>query len=118
VPGRCDISDGQELGSTIHAAHRKSGDPVCRGFPSDRRDGTNSEKSPKQSRRISPAPLTSLDSWFYQPGVVDLATGLMTRIPFDFQGDFRFESWTSDGHIVAGAQEFRSSIWKIQPADR
>jgi tRNA A-37 threonylcarbamoyl transferase component Bud32/Tol biopolymer transport system component len=64
------------------------------------------------------APLASLDSWFYQPGVVDLATGLMTRIPFDFQGDFHFEGWTLDGHIVASAQELRSTIWKMQPADR
>jgi tRNA A-37 threonylcarbamoyl transferase component Bud32 len=64
------------------------------------------------------APLTSLDSWFYQPGLVDLATGLMTRMPVDFQGDFHFEGWTPDGHIIAEAQEMRSTIWKMRPADR
>jgi eukaryotic-like serine/threonine-protein kinase len=61
------------------------------------------------------APLASLDSWFYQPGVVDLSSGLMTRIPFDFPGDFHFEGWTPDGHIIAGAQGLRSTIWKMQP---
>jgi tRNA A-37 threonylcarbamoyl transferase component Bud32 len=65
------------------------------------------------------APLASLDSWFYQPGVVDLATGRMTRIPVDFQGDFHFEGWTADGQLVAWAHELRSTIWKmIQPAGR
>jgi eukaryotic-like serine/threonine-protein kinase len=59
------------------------------------------------------APLASLDSWFYQPGVVDLATGRMTRIPVDFQGDFHFEGWTADGHLVAWAHELRSTIWKM-----
>ena len=59
------------------------------------------------------APLASLDSWFYQPGVVDLATGRMTRIPVDFQGDFHFEGWTADGHLIAWAHELRSAIWKM-----
>ncbi len=65
------------------------------------------------------APLASLDSWFYQPGVVDLATGRMTRIPVNFLGDFHFEAWTSDGHLLAWAHELRSTIWKLtQPAGR
>jgi hypothetical protein len=64
------------------------------------------------------APLASLDSWFYQPGVVDLATGRMTRILVDFQGDFHFEGWTADGHLVAWAHELRSTIWKMmRPGD-
>jgi hypothetical protein len=58
------------------------------------------------------APLASL-AWFYQPGTVDLATGRMTRIPVDFQGDFHFEGWTADGHMMAWAHELRSTIWKM-----
>jgi predicted Ser/Thr protein kinase len=65
------------------------------------------------------APLASLDSWFDQPGVVDLATGRMTQIPVDFQGDFHFEGWTADGHLIAWAHELRSTIWKMmQPGGR
>ncbi len=58
-------------------------------------------------------PLASLDSWFFQPGVVDLATGRMTRIPVDFPGDFHFETWTPDGHLVSWSHELRSTIWKM-----
>jgi len=58
-------------------------------------------------------PLASLDSWFFQPGVVDLATGRMTRIPVDFLGDFHFETWTPDGELVSWSHELRSTIWKM-----
>jgi len=60
-------------------------------------------------------PLASLDSWFFQPGVVDLTTGRMTRIPVDFLGDFHFETWTPDGHLVSWSHEMRSTIWKMTP---
>jgi hypothetical protein len=61
-------------------------------------------------------PLASLDSWFYQPGMVDLATGRMTGIQVDFPVDFHFEGWTADGHVMARTHEVRSSIWKMTQA--
>jgi hypothetical protein len=61
------------------------------------------------------APLASLDSWFYLPGVVDLSSGRMTPIPVDFLGDFHSVSWTPDGNLVGAAYELRSTIWKMEP---
>ena len=60
-------------------------------------------------------PLASLDSWFFQPGVVDLATGRMTGITVDFPADFHYEGWTADGHLMAWTHELRSTIWKMTP---
>jgi eukaryotic-like serine/threonine-protein kinase len=61
------------------------------------------------------ATLASLDSWFFLPGVVDLATGRMTQIPVDFPGDFRYVGWAPDGNLVAAVIELRSTVWKMQP---
>jgi len=61
-------------------------------------------------------PLASLDSWSYQPGLVDLATGRMTRIPLDLPVDFHYEGWTADGSVMAWTHEVRSSIWKMTQA--
>jgi hypothetical protein len=61
------------------------------------------------------APLASLDSWFYSPGVVDLATGRVTQVPVDFLGDFHYVGWAPDGNLVGAAYELRSTIWKMQP---
>jgi hypothetical protein len=33
-------------------------------------------------------PLTSLDSWFFVPGMIDLATGRMHRVAVDHFGDY------------------------------
>jgi hypothetical protein len=64
------------------------------------------------------APLASLDSWFFVPGIVDLKTGAMTRISVDHLGDYHSAVWTSDGQIVAAANELRSSIWRFRPKGR
>ena len=61
-------------------------------------------------------PLASLDSWFYQPGLVDLATGRMTRIPVDAPVDFHYEGWTADGSVMARTHEVHSTIWKMTQA--
>jgi hypothetical protein len=64
------------------------------------------------------APLASLDSWFFVPGIIDLKTGAMTQISVDHFGDYHSAVWTSDGQIVAAANELRSSIWRFRPKGR
>lgn len=61
------------------------------------------------------APLASPDNWFYPPGIVDLATGTMTRIPVDHFGDYRFLFRAPDGQVIAGAFDLRSALWRFQP---
>jgi hypothetical protein len=58
------------------------------------------------------------DSWYFAPGWIDISTGQMTRIPIDYLGDFHYLGWTDGGQIVAGAQDFRSTLWKFRPQSR
>src|SRR5262249_7931654 len=55
--------------------------------------------------------LVSPDSYFFPPGIVDLATGRVTRIPTDRSGDHHFISWDTDGQVIAMANDVRSGIW-------
>jgi hypothetical protein len=61
------------------------------------------------------APLASRDSWFFLPGIVDLATGRTAAIPVDHLGDYNWLGWTPDGQVLAAAYDLRSTIWKFTP---
>jgi eukaryotic-like serine/threonine-protein kinase len=61
------------------------------------------------------APLASPDSWAFPPGVVDLASGRMRRIPVDRLADYRTMAWAPDGQVIAGAAALEATIWKFQP---
>ena len=63
-------------------------------------------------------PLASPDSWFFPPGIVDLATGTMTRIPVDHFGDYHVLLRAQDGQVIAGAFDLRSALWRFQPEGR
>jgi predicted Ser/Thr protein kinase len=63
-------------------------------------------------------PLASAVSWYYLPGVIDLATGRAELVPTDLTGDYRSMNWTPDGQIMAIAAPFHSSIWKFSPASQ
>lgn len=62
--------------------------------------------------------LTSEDSWFFAPGVIDLTTGHMKRIRLDYLGDFYYLAWTADGQVTAAAFGLRSTLWKFRPQSR
>jgi predicted Ser/Thr protein kinase/Tol biopolymer transport system component len=62
------------------------------------------------------APLAPRDSWFNPPGIIDTATGRITRIPSDNQGDYRSLAWTRDGQVIALKNGLRATIWKFQLA--
>jgi hypothetical protein len=76
-------------------------------------DPLNSHSLSHDGRLLSALVLT--DSWFYPPGVVDLATGRMTQIRVDHPGDYHFALWTADGQVIAGANDWRSTLWRFQP---
>jgi hypothetical protein len=56
-----------------------------------------------------------LDSWFNRPGVLDMNTGRVTRLPSDDASDYHAMSWLPDGRIMALHIGLRSTIWKFQP---
>ena len=60
-------------------------------------------------------PLASAGSWYYLPGVIDLATGGASLLPTDLLGDYRSMNWGPSGQIMAIAAPFHSSIWKFSP---
>ena len=57
-----------------------------------------------------------LDSWFFRLAVLDLATGELRRIPFNYSGDIELTGWASDGRILATAIPMRAHIWRFRPA--
>jgi len=61
------------------------------------------------------APLAPCDSWFNPPGVIDTATGRVTRIPSDNQSDYRSMGWTRNGQVIALKNGLRATLWKFQP---
>jgi hypothetical protein len=55
------------------------------------------------------------DSWFYQAGVLDPASGKVTHIPVQQIADYFIVGWGKPGEIIAMAMEARCSIWRFQP---
>jgi Tol biopolymer transport system component/predicted Ser/Thr protein kinase len=63
-------------------------------------------------------PLSTRDSWFNAPGLLDTATGRITRIASDDLSDYQSMAWLPDGRIVALHVGLRSTLWKFQPSSR
>jgi dipeptidyl aminopeptidase/acylaminoacyl peptidase len=62
--------------------------------------------------------LTSPDSRFVSPGIIDLATGQATRIPVEHYCDYLSTAWAPDGSILSTTLGLRSSLWRFQEASR
>jgi eukaryotic-like serine/threonine-protein kinase len=80
-------------------------------------------RSPLSTSGLSPdgrllVPLAPQDSWFNPPGVIDTATGRITRIPSDNQADYRSMGWMRDGRVIALKNGLRATLWKFQPVLR
>jgi hypothetical protein len=54
-------------------------------------------------------------TWYWPPGIFDLATGKSARIPLDYVSDFHHMTWTPDGGIIALTDDWRANIWKFTP---
>jgi serine/threonine protein kinase len=55
------------------------------------------------------------DSWFFRAAIIDLATGKMTQIPLNYDGDIDYLGWSSDGRILAMTLPMTSHIWRFRP---
>ena len=62
--------------------------------------------------------VTSRDSWFFRPGLVDPVSGRMDRIPLSYEGDVMAPAWDSTGEVVATGSPLRSTIWRFRPTAR
>ena len=60
-------------------------------------------------------PLQPSDSWFSPIGLIDTATGHVTRIASDDVSDYHSMAWLPDGRILALRVGLRSTLWKFQP---
>jgi eukaryotic-like serine/threonine-protein kinase len=60
-------------------------------------------------------PLFSPDSWFCSPGILNLNTGKITRLPTDRFGDYFFLAQAPGGQIMAGLHEYRFFMWRFRP---
>jgi hypothetical protein len=62
-------------------------------------------------------PIAPRDSWAYKLGLLDPATGIIKRIPMNYDGGLINPAWTSDGHIVFAGVPVQSSIWRFRPVE-
>jgi eukaryotic-like serine/threonine-protein kinase len=56
------------------------------------------------------------DSWYFRPAIVDIATGRLTQIPLNYDGDINLLSWGPDGRILASSLPMLSNIWRFRPS--
>jgi hypothetical protein len=59
--------------------------------------------------------LSAPDSWFYPPGVLNPATGVITRVPVQQMADYFVVGWGPGDRLVAMAMEARCAIWRFVP---
>jgi serine/threonine protein kinase len=62
--------------------------------------------------------VTGRDFWFFQPGLVDPATGRLERIPLSYEGDVLSPGWSQSGDIVSAGFPLTSSIWRFRASAR
>ena len=58
--------------------------------------------------------VTSSDSWFRSPAVVDPVTGAVEKVPVAFDGDIFYPAWVRDGSLMGVGVSLRSSLWRFQ----
>ena len=96
-------------------------------------DGSAAEPLPFQSPlRLAPSPLsggavgpdgriavtvTSKDSWFRSPALLDPANGGVEKVAVAYEGDVLNPSWGRDGSLLAMGVSLRSALWRFRPAE-
>jgi eukaryotic-like serine/threonine-protein kinase len=59
--------------------------------------------------------ITPVDSWFNPIGILDTATGRITRVPGDILSDHHSAVWAPGGKIVSTRTGLRATMWKFTP---
>ena len=114
-------------GDLIVQENDRTGVKLVRWSPADR-----SEKpiAWKGELRLSPSPIagnalssdgrlvvsvTGGDSPYASPAILDLATGEMTRVPVQYEGDVLPSSWAKDGAVLGIGTESKTDLWRFKP---
>jgi len=58
--------------------------------------------------------ITGRDFWFFRPGLVDLRTGRLDRIPLNYDGDVLSPGWGPGGDVIGAGFSLASSIWRFR----
>jgi hypothetical protein len=61
--------------------------------------------------------ITSADSWFYGPALLDPRSGKVDRIPLKYSGDVLGPEWLDDGRILAVGRPTKVTLWRFRPAE-
>jgi len=59
-------------------------------------------------------PVGSADSWYWVPGILDLKTGRLERVPVAHTTDFHYTAWAPDGRIIGTGLGMDGSLWKFE----
>jgi sugar lactone lactonase YvrE len=69
----------------------------------------------KDGRILTPL---GTSTWYQPPGMLDPATGRLTRIKTDYVTDVHSIAWTPDGQVMALGFDLRSTMWRFQAEGR
>jgi predicted Ser/Thr protein kinase len=59
--------------------------------------------------------INPVDSWFNPIGILDTATGRITRVPEDILSDHHSAVWAPGGKIISMRTGLRATMWKFTP---
>ena len=55
------------------------------------------------------------DGVFSGPAILDPATGSLTKVPVQYEGDILPSSWAADGSVLGMGVGLKSDLWRFQP---
>jgi hypothetical protein len=62
--------------------------------------------------------VASVDSWFWQAAVLDLATGVVTKLVANNPSDVHFVTWRADGVPIGFCYGLETSLWRFTRRDQ
>ena len=60
--------------------------------------------------------VAAADSWFYRAAILNPQSGMLDRIPLNFDGDVLAPGWAGDGRIVSSGLPTKATLWRFHPA--
>ena len=59
--------------------------------------------------------VTGKDLPFTRPAILDVATGEVTRVPLQYEGDVLPSSWSRGGALLGVGSESKTDLWRFRP---
>jgi hypothetical protein len=55
------------------------------------------------------------DNWFWRVGLLDMASGKLSAIPVEFDGEIYPSNWARDGKVLGMGAPLKAELWRLTP---